>query len=286
MLRRALLLAAASLAACAHPPSQNPFAALEARVGGRVGVHVSPPVGASFGWRSDERFGMCSTFKLPLAGVVLAEADAGRLSLSEESALTEADRVPHHPSTGPLIGKGAMSLAALAEAAQKTSDNVAANVLLRRLGGPAPFTAKLRALGDDVTRLDRIEPEMNLVPAGEERDTTTPRAMADLTARLLFGDALSPQSRQMLAQWMVDTKTGLKRLRAGFPPEWRAGDKTGTAMHPSMPTKINDVAVAWTPAGPLVVAAYYEAPGAFDAMRPEDEAVLAEVGRIIAARFA
>ena len=122
-----------------------------------------------------------------------------------------------------------MTISALAEAAQVTSDNVAANLLLARLGGPTGFTARLRELGDRQTRLDRLEPELNLVLPGDERDTTTPRAMAETASRLLTGDVLTPASREQLIDWMVKTRTGDRRIRAGLPKDWRAGDKTGTA---------------------------------------------------------
>ncbi len=288
--RRGVLAAMAGvLSACATPSRAGPFSAdlkaLETRAGGRLGVSVlDTATGASIGHRADERFGMCSTFKLPLAAMMLREADAGRIPLDRRVSYTQADMVPYAPVTGPNLAQGHMTVGALAEAAQVTSDNVAANLLLALIGGPAGFTQILRTLGDAETRLDRLEPEMNLVPPGEVRDTTTPAAMARLTARLLTGDALTPASRARLSGWMEATTTGAKRIRAGLPAGWRAGDKTGTAIADVMVNKYNDVAIAWPPGrAPIVVAAYYDAPGQFETMRDEDQAVLADVGRIAAA---
>ena len=256
---------------------------LEKRAGGRLGLFVLDTAEdgrGTLGTRITERFGLTSTFKLPLAAVVLAEIQVGALKGDELIRYTADDLVPHHPVTGPNVDRG-MTILALAEAAQVTSDNVAANLLLKRLGGPARFTAALGNFGDNVTRLDRYEPELNLVPPGEERDTTTPYAMAMLTAQILTGDTLSSASRDTLIGWMVKTQSGAKRLRAGLPANWRAGDKTGTAAMAGMVSKINDVAVAWPPGrAPIVIAAYYDAPVA--EFRPRDEAVLAEVGRIAA----
>lgn len=276
-----LLAPAAACATVPRPDAAPALRALEQRAGGRLGVAVHVFGGARTGWRADQRFGMCSTFKAPLAGLVLAAAERGELSLDAEIPVTPADMVMHAPSTTPFLNR-TMTVRALAEAAQKTSDNVAANLLLKKIGGPEGFTARLRALGDTETRLDRIEPAMNLVPLGEVRDTTTPDAFAATMARFASGDALTPASRALLVQWMIDTTTGLKRLRAGFPADWRAGDKTGTALAAGMPNKTNDVAVAWPPGGaPVVIAAFYEGP-ASDSVRDEDQAVLAEVGRIAA----
>lgn len=296
--RRALgLLAAASafgFVGCAGRPVATPapagqidaLQALERSHGGRLGVFaLDTGSGRSLGWRADERFGMCSTFKLPLAAAVLREIEAGRLNAAEPIAFSEADLVPYAPVIQAKLdaGETAMSAPALAQAAQITSDNVAANLLIRHLGGPVAVTALWRAMGDEVTRLDRQEPQMNLVPAGEVRDTTTPRAMAGLVARLFDGALLDDDSRQTLERWLIDTRTGLRRLRAGLPAHWRAGDKTGTGIAEAMPNKINDVAVAWPPArAPIVIAAYYEADGHYAKPRPQDEAVLAQVGRIVA----
>jgi beta-lactamase class A len=236
------------------------------------------------GHRYGELFGMCSTFKLALAGAVLHLADKGRLNPSAELRYTEADMVPHAPVTGPNLAKGAMRIIELAEATQKTSDNVAANLLIRHMGGPAAVTALLRSWGDDVTRLDRYETEMNNVPPGEERDTTTPRAFAQTMARLLTTDRiLSPASRALLIQWMVDTTTGGKRIRAGLPASWGSGDKTGSANSPNYNNKTNDVAIFWPPARmPVIVTAYYESDGKYLQTRDQDQAVLADVGRIAA----
>ena len=274
--------AAHSLAADASSAAEV-LAELERLNGGRLGVAVlNTGNGQLTGHRQDERFALCSTFKLLLAAAVLQQVDAGRLQLRQWVPLGPGDRVAHAPVAGPAIAQGGMPLEALAKAMQTTSDNVAANALLRLMGGPASLTAWLRAQGDEMTRIDRWEPDMNRVMAGDLRDTTSPAAMARSTARMVLGETLSNRSRARLQGWLVETKTGLKRLRAELPPGWRAGDKTGTGQGPGYPDRINDVAVLWPPAGraPLVVAAYYEAPVATEGpMRMQDEAVLAAVGR-------
>lgn len=289
-----LAVAAAALPGCAGSltqaasPQATALAALEARVGGRLGVFaLAPSTGASFGHRADERFGMCSTVKLPLAGLILREVEAGRISLDQRLPFGPADMVSMAPVAQTHLARGWISVEEAARAAQMTSDNVASNLLIALLGGPEGVTARLRQAPFEATaiRLDRLEPQLNLVPPGDPRDTTTPRDMAAIAATLTLGDAaLQLDQRGRLIRWMVATETGLTRIRAGLPPDWRAGDKTGTGLHPSMPNKHNDVAVVWPPGRPpFVVAAYYEAPVRTENTRPEDNAVLAEVGRIAAA---
>lgn len=283
------LLPACSLLGCALRPRaatlQSDLPQLEARAGGRLGVCVlDTGTGETVGQRLDERFAMCSTFKLPLVAAILREVDAGRLHLSQVLRYSAADLVPNSPVTEQHVSEGGLPLWRVAEAAQTQSDNLAANLLLAPLGGPAGFTAILRGLGDAETRLDRSEPMMNLHLPGEILDTTTPRAMAGTVARLLTGEILKSDSRDLLLSWMTATRTGQRRLRAGLPRGWRAGDKTGTGMGPGMTDKYSDVAIAWPPGRmPIVIAAYYDTAHHAEHMRDDDQAVLAEVGRFAAA---
>jgi beta-lactamase class A len=285
-----ILSALAALPACTRSAAdrlQAELAALEKNSGGRLGVCIHDfASNETSGHRMDERFGMCSTFKLPLAGFILRDIDAGRLTADQLVPYSEDDLVPYAPVTRQHLAKGGMKVLALARAAQITSDNLAANLLLDLIGGPSGFTARLRELGDEQTRLDRYEPEMNLVPAREVRDTTTPRAMAHTVAKFVHGSVLTPESRDKLVDWTRATMTGRRRIRAGLPDTWQAGDKTGTAYAPGMANKHNDVAVVWPGAsGALVISGYYEADDHYDEIRAEDDAVLAEVGRLAAGGY-
>lgn len=235
------------------------------------------------GHRMEERFALCSTFKLALAAACLREADHGRIDLDEVIAYSEADLLPWAPVTRTNLAKGGMSVAALAQAAQEMSDGVAANLLVRRLGGPAALTARIREMGDTVTRLDRYEPELGLVLSADLRDTTSPLAMAQLVGRITTGDILQRGSRARLLQWMENTNTGPGRLRAGLPAAWRTGNKTGTGRAQGTTNKCNDVAVTFPPdAGPIIISAYFDSGEYTERTEVRHEAVLAEVGRIAA----
>lgn len=264
------------------------LAALEASSGGKLGIAVlDAKDGTLVGHRADERFTMCSTFKLSLVAAVLARADAGDIALDALIPITPDDPVGHSPAVRAALAKGetAMSLAALCEASQTVSDNGASNILLRRIGGPQALTAFWRGLGDNVTRLDRYEPELNIGGENELRDTTSPAAMTRSMRAILTGPVLKPASRQRLIDWTVATQTGLKRLRGGLPAGWRAGDKTGTNMGDgSYAGKVNDIAIVWHPgrAEPFLISAFLEPSVRGGDTRPEDEAVLAQVGRIAA----
>lgn len=271
------------------PPAKLELAALEKRSGGRLGVAIlNTATGAILGHRIDERFGMCSTFKLPLAAAVLAEIDAGRLDGERVLRFHQSEIVANSPVTSTHAARDGMTVSDLAKAAQQLSDNTAANLLIKLLGGPEGVTKAFRRLGDRISRLDQYEPEMNFVPPGAMNNTTTPRGMALGMQSYLLGNALSTASRATLTDWMSDTRTGVRRLRAGFPADWKAGDKTGSSWNEAkMVDKVNDVAIV-TPPGhaPLIVTAYLDGAGSSPSIRPEDEAILAEVGRIAAGAIA
>jgi len=276
--RRTLIAgAAASLCAAAAP---NPLAAIEAKVGGRLGVAaLDVASGQRLGWRADERFPMCSTFKAMAVGAVLKRVDAGHEQLDRFVRYTQADLLSYAPVTKAHVAEGGMKLADLCAAAVELSDNTAANLILASIGGPRGWTGFVRSLGDDRSRLDRNEPSLNSCIPGDPRDTTTPSAMVgDLKATLL-GGALSPASRDQLRAWMIATQTGLTKLRAGLPASWTVGDKTGNNGGGTS----NDIAVAWTPAGPIVIACYLTAADA--ATADARDGAIAAVGHLVAETF-
>jgi beta-lactamase class A len=197
---------------------------------------------------------MCSTFKWVLAAFVLSQVEQDEMSLDERLSYGPDDLLDYAPVAKKYVDQGWLTVGALCSATVTLSDNTAANLLLHRLGGPSEFTAFLRQCGDNVTRLDRNEPDLNTNLPGDERDTTTPRAMAGTMERLLLGEEiLSPASRARLNGWLKETSTGLDRLRAGLPGDWIAGDKTGTGVNGAA----NDVAIAWPPnRKPILIAAY------------------------------
>ena len=245
-------VAAAALPACAQVPGRDPWGPLEALSGGRLGVAVLQADGRIEGHRLDERFPMCSTFKWLAAAHVLHRVDAGLERLDRRIAYGRDALLPHSPVTQRHVGDG-MTLGELCHATITTSDNAAANLILATYGGPPGLTAYARALGDGVTRLDRAETALNEAAPGDPRDTTSPRAMAQLLRTTLLGDALSVRSRGQLARWLEACETNGQRLRADLPAGWRMGSKTGSGGRGST----NDVGIFWPPGRPPVLVAAY-----------------------------
>jgi beta-lactamase class A len=249
---------------------QRAFQQIEARCQGRLGVQIlHTGTGQQWGWRSDERFLMCSSFKLLLAAQVLAQEAAGQLTLDERLPFAAADLVAWSPITEAHAAQGGMAIGALCAATLATSDNTAANLLLQRLGGTAVFTRFMRTLGDEVTRLDRPE-------AGEpDWDTSSPRAMALSLQRLMLGDTLPPPQQQRLKRWLQASTTGGRRLKAGLPTGWQIAEKTGTSDRSS-----NDVGIVWPKAGAALVVASFIADSR--AAHPVRDACLAAVAQLLA----
>jgi beta-lactamase class A len=284
-----LALFSTVVTACATSRTQSPAASatpreplvdIESSVGGRVGVYaLDTGTGRTLAHRENERFAMCSTFKWALVAGVLAMADRSELTLDDPVAYGKADLLEHAPRTAKHVAEGAMSIAALAEAAVTVSDNTATNLLLAKVGGPEGLTRLIRAQGDPVTRLDRNEPSLNQNDPGDARDTTSPLAMVGLMRALLVGDGLSRPSREALLGWMRACETGQHRLRAGLPEGWTIGDKTGTGSNGAC----NDLAIAVPPGrAPILVAAYLS-DGHASVERLE--AVQAEIGRLVSAQL-
>jgi beta-lactamase class A len=263
-----------------NQPETEQIAGIEQRVGGRIGVAVLDTAsGRGFEYHASDRFPMCSTFKFLAAAAVLRRIDLKQEHIDGRISYTKGDLLEWAPITREHLGEGSMTLGALCAAAIEYSDNTAGNLLLRTIGGPAKLTEYVRSLGDSITRLDRVEPDLNSAIKGDERDTTSPAAMLGDIKTLLLEDKLSPESRQRLTNWLVANTTGEKRLRAGLPPTWRIGDKTGTGDNGAL----GDIAIAWPPNRAPILIAVYSVDSTASAETLNE--AFAETAKVIAARF-
>ncbi len=283
LLATLLILGTRPLAQCALPEGPSPeqrIAAIETRLGGRLGVAaLETGSGRRIEHRAGERFLLCSTFKFLAAAAVLHRVDEKKEKLDRFIAYTEADLLEYAPVTREHVKEGGLPLSDLCAAALTLSDNTAGNLLLRTFGGPAGLTRYARSLGDSKTRLDREEPELNNAASGDERDTTTPDAMLGNLRALLIGDALSTDSRERLERWIQANKTGDELIRAGVPGEWKVGDKTGRGGN----NEVNDIAILRPPGKPPILLAIYSAGS--KAPTRDRLAAIAEVARAIAETF-
>ncbi|RZL03555.1 MAG: class A beta-lactamase [Rubrivivax sp.] len=290
MHRRALLLAWAStslLGACttvATVPAPNKrktsaaedlLAQLETASGGRLGVAAFDVANnARILHRAEERFPLCSTFKVIAVSAILSRSTKDDALLKQRVAIESSEVVANSPITGKHVGAG-MSVADLCAAALQYSDNTAANLLVKLLGGPSAVTAFARLAGDDTFRLDRWETELNSAIPGDPRDTSTPANMARSLQGLALDNVLADPQRDQLQAWLKGNTTGAARIRAGVPSDWVVGDKTGAGAHGTT----NDIAVLWpTQGSPIVLAIYFTQP---DKNAPMRNDVIADASRIV-----
>ena len=254
---------------------QERLAALEASSGGRLGVVLLDAGGRTVtAYRGSECFPLCSTFKMMLTAAVLKRSVTEPGILERRIAYTKEALVSWSPVTEKHVAEG-MSVTDLCAATMKYSDNTAANLLLRLLGGPEGLTAFARSIGDLSFRLDRYETALNEALPSDLRDTTTPESMAYSLHKIAFGDVLPLPQRELLLDWLKGNTTGNATIRAGVPNGWTVGDKTGSGSYGTT----NDIALLWPAGGePLLLTIYFtqKTPDA-----PARRDVIAEATRLV-----
>ncbi|MGX1710277.1 Exo family class A beta-lactamase [Streptomyces albidoflavus] len=260
--------------------AERRLAGLERASGARLGVYAyDTGSGRTVAYRADELFPMCSVFKTLSSAAVLRDLDRNGEFLSRRIFYTQDDveQADGAPETGkPENLANGMTVEELCEVSITASDNCAANLMLRELGGPAAVTRFVRSLGDRVTRLDRWEPELNSAEPGRVTDTTSPRAITRTYGRLVLGDALDPRDRRLLTSWLLANTTSGDRFRAGLPDDWTLGDKTGAGRYGTN----NDAGVTWPPGRAPIVLTVLTAKTEQDAAR--DDGLVADAAQVLA----
>ncbi|SMY17480.1 class A beta-lactamase [Photobacterium aquimaris] len=223
----ALLLSFSQLASAQISQISPELAKIEHQLGGTVAVAVyNANTNTSWSYHGEQRVPMMSTFKTLACADLLHQADTQRIDLNQAITVKQSDILSYAPVTTDRVGTS-MTLAQLCNATMLTSDNTAANLVLNNIGGPKSVTQFIRTLDDKITRLDRIEPNVNNVSTAELRDTTTPIAINSTLYHLLYTDALSTSARTQLKQWMMDNKVSDPLLRAVLPAGWHIADRSG-----------------------------------------------------------
>ncbi|MCI4066351.1 class A beta-lactamase [Micromonospora sp. R77] len=258
--------------ASSAPDRDREFRQLEEKFDARLGVYaIDTGSGRAVQYRADERFAYASTFKALAAAEILDETTDAELD--RVVRYSADDLVTYSPITEQHVAEG-MTLRAIVDAAVRYSDNTAANLMLRRLGGPQKFEKELREIGDKVTDPARYETALNEARPGDRRDTSTPRAMAGSLRAYTVGDALEPADRDILNGWLRGNTTGGELIRAGVPDGWVVGDKTGAGGYGTR----NDIAVIWPPERAPIVLAVLSTRDEKDA--EYDNALIAEATKV------
>lgn len=332
-MRRRTLLAALAATACSPGGGSRKDALdtgrLDAEIGdlaakaapGILGVGVMDLTGAQFwGLNPDRPFPMQSVFKAPLGAAAMAEVEAGRLDLAQTVTLSDKDlSPPYSPIADAWPGASTYSYGDLLTRAVGGSDNTAADVLMKRIGGPGAVQAWLDLKGIKGVRIDRYEREIQTEMYGmasfraawrgeqfvqahdavppqvryaatlrylsDPRDTATPRGMIGFLDSLNSGRLVSAASRDRLLQIMTATTTGQHRLKGGLPEGAKLAHKSGSSgTDLDLTAATNDVGIVTLKDGrQLAIAVFLTASKADPGSR---EAVINRVMRAVAAAAA
>ncbi|MGJ8694661.1 MAG: class A beta-lactamase [Thalassotalea sp.] len=248
---------------------------MEKQLDARIGVSIYDVTDNTlWNYNGNTRFPLMSTFKTLACAKLLVDVEEGHQSFDTSSVITVNSIIAWSPTTEKLIGKS-ISLKQACSATMIMSDNTAANIVLSGIGGPKALTNFMRSIGDEVTRLDRIEPDLNEALDGDERDTTTPNSMVKSLHTLLFGNVLSQASKAQLKQWMIDSKVTGSLLRSVLPENWSIADRSGAGGNGSR----GITAIVWSGnRSPLIISIYLTQT---DASFPLRNKAIANIGKEI-----
>lgn len=226
---------------------------VETKLHGRIGVAIlDTEDNAIWGYKGNERFPITSTFKTLACAKLLNDVDKGSIKLSDSVIVLREILQEYSPVTKDYL-KNKITLKESCAATMHTSDNTAANIILDAIGGPSELTKFIGSIGDNVTRLDRPEPELNEGKPGDERDTTSPIAMTKTINELLYGKTLSVSNQLQLKEWMVNNQVTGNLLRSILPTGWKIADRSGAGGYGSR----SITAVIWSEShAPKIISIY------------------------------
>lgn len=329
--RAAALLLTLALAACGEPPmlgQEDPlfdrqkmtasFQTIADRVApGRLGVAVEDlGTGQIISFNGEQRFPLQAVFTAPLGAAVMAEIEARRLRLDDVVLIEDVDLSPP-PSriADAWSGPTTYTVQELLERAVSEGDTTAADILMKRVGGPGAVTAWLQGRkvnGLDIDRYQRqLQPDslglasfragwkgeaayraaLDKVPPAERRraiqaylidprDTSTPLGTLRFLEAVNQAELLGPDSRRLLGRIIGQTRGGDGRLRAALPDGARLTHIPATARTDlGFTPVVNDVGVYTLKDGRRFAVVVFVSGSPLPVA--EQEKAIADVGRVV-----
>lgn len=245
------LLLALPLVAMPKADWQQAITQQEQKLKADIGVALLAADGnILFEYQGNRAFPLNSTHKAFVCGIALDLTENNALSLTKKLPITPKDIVNYSPITQ---HKTAMNLTALCSAAVSYSDNTAANLIVKQIGGVKAVSDYFKRQGLTQTRLDRLEPDMNRDNLKKGLDLTTPIEAAQLLHQFIFGALLNDTSKMQLTQWMLDDQVANDLLRSTLPQGWKIADKTGAGSDGAR----SIISVFWKPDGSAYLLSIY-----------------------------
>lgn len=264
-----------STLALSHTLDSQSIEKVESRVSARIGVAVyDTATNEMWSYKGDERFPMMSTFKTLACANLLYDSENEGLDLESKVRVESNKLIAWSPITKEFVGKD-ISLKDACTATMEMSDNTAANIVLAGIDGPNGLTEFLRSTGDNKTRLNHIEPDLNHARPGDVRDTTTPNTMVKTLNDLVYGNVLSEASKAQLKTWMKDNKVSDGMIRSILPDGWNIADRSGAGAYGSRAI----TAIVWSETrAPLIISISLTET---ELTIPERDTVINEIGELI-----
>ena len=267
--------------AVAQAPLRQQIRGIAAEAHGTVSVACSlPGTALNCDLNPNSHPPMQSVFKLPLAITVLHQIELGKHSLDEPVRFMVEDRIPHaySPLQDQFPDAGVeVSMRHLLQGAVGQSDNVAADILLRVVGGPKVVNDYVASLGVAGFHLLDGEHTLHLEMQAQYRNWFEPAGAVQLLRRISDRSPLTAEHTSLLLTWMQAT-TQTKRLQGDLPAGTRVAHKSGTSdVDNGLAHATNDIGLITLPDGRrLAIAVFVTDSTADDATR---EKVIARIGR-------
>ena len=271
---------------------QAKIRAISAEARGRVSVSCAlPGSGLDCDVEAHSHPPMQSVFKLPLALAVLHEVETQGWTMDRPVRFLASDLLPKG-SYSPLQDKYPAAgvevpLGELLRLTVSLSDNAAADVLLRVLGGGEALDVYVASLGVRGFQQKDSERAMHLDGKLQYRNWFEPAGAVQLLRRLGDRSPLNEVHTKLLLGWMADGPS-VKRIKGRLPQGTLVMHKTGTSdTVAGVATATNDIGLIALPDGRwLTLAVFVTDSRADEKTRERVIARIAEVvyGAAVAAR--
>jgi beta-lactamase class A len=256
--------------------------AIEAR--GKVWVACSLP-GSSLNCDLDPHAHppMQSVFKLPLAITVLHQVEQGRLSMSQAVRFRAEDRIlPHvHSDLQDKYPEGNVDvpLQELLRLSITTSDNIAADILLRVAGGPKVVDDYIGSLGVSGFHLQDNEAVLHRDVSAQYRNWFEPAGAVQLLRRLADNSPLTREHTDLLLGWMTPPER-TQLLEGDLPSGVRVAHRSGTSdVDNGLAHATNDIGLIPLPDGRRIAVAVFVTDATAD--RAVTVKVIAKIGKVV-----
>lgn len=259
----ALTGALASLALGQQVDLRKQMATLAATAQGKVSVACSlPGSDLNCDLNPAAKPPMQSVFKLPLGVMALHLVEQGRLSLDQSIRFRPEDRIL--PQTySPLQEKYPAAdveipLRDLLQMTVSLSDNAAADIVLRVVGGPVALNDYIKGLGLSGFHIEDDEANLHRDVTAQYRNWFQPHAAVQLLRQLVDNRLLTDVHSRLVLSWMRDTPRAANRLKGLLPTDTVVMHKPGTSGSDNGVTHAtNDIGLILLPDGRYLAIAVF-----------------------------